>query len=293
MAIFLRIKLLRLVIVLVSVALIQCLPLSAGANESIQLAFGLYASDKPTTLVQKFRPILNKLEKDLSGELHKEVKIKLSISKTYEEGIEQLISGKVDFARFGPASYVMARNRNPDIHLLAMETRDGSKLFQGVIITHRDSTIHKLSDLKQKRFAFGSRESTIGRYLSQQYLLEHGIKAKDLAHYDYLGRHDSVGYAVALKKFDAGALKESTVKKLLKKGQPLRVIARFNNVTKPWVARNGLDKQITQALKQALYKFDDKQLLANIKKDGFVPATHQDYLIIEKAIQGNSAFFAK
>jgi len=62
------------------------------------------------------------------------------------------------------------------------------------------------------------------------------VFAKDLASYDYLGRHDKVGAAVAAGKYEAGALKESTFKKQIKKGKPLRELARFPNVTKLWIA---------------------------------------------------------
>lgn len=291
MIILIRTKLCKHSVQLITVLLLCHFPVQLLASEKLMLSFGLYASDKPTTLVKKFRPILNQLEKDLSSSMKKEVSIKISIAKTYQAGIDNLVKGKVDFVRFGPASYIIAKQKNNDIRLLAMETKKGKKHFNGVIVTHNASKIHNISDLKQKRFAFGSERSTIGRYLSQQYLLTHGISAKNLARYEYLGRHDNVGYAVAIRKYDAGALKESTFKKLVKKGQPLRVIGKFRNVTKPWVARSDLDKKTLVMLKAALLQLKDKQILANIKKDGFVSATHNDYTNIEKAIRRNSTFF--
>jgi len=53
------------------------------AQADIKLSFGLYTSDKPTTLVKKFRPILNSLENSLSNTLDTKVSIKLSIAKSY------------------------------------------------------------------------------------------------------------------------------------------------------------------------------------------------------------------
>ena len=64
-----------------------------SAQADLRLSFGLYASEKPTTLVKKFRPIMNSREKQLSSELRTPVFIKLSISKTYEEGIGTLVNG--------------------------------------------------------------------------------------------------------------------------------------------------------------------------------------------------------
>ena len=163
---------------------------------------------------------------------------------------------------------------------MVIETKKGKKRFKGVICVQKDSPINNISELKGKRFAFGNEHSTIGRYLSQKYLLSHGIKAHDLAAYDYLGRHDKVGYAVAKGQFDAGALKESTFKKLVQKGQPLRVIASFDNVTKPWVAREGLDQKTQGALQRALLSIKDKKILQALKKDGFATTSIEDYQII-------------
>ncbi len=263
----------------------------AQAQADIKLSFGLYSSETPTSLVKKFRPIINTLEKKLSSDLATNVSIKLSISKSYEEGIDSLVNGQVDFARFGPASYVSATERSQGISLLAMESNNGKKEFKGIICVHKDSPIKSVEELRGKRFAFGSEKSTIGRYLSQQYLLKHGIKASDLKAYEYLGRHDKVGYAVAKGKFDAGALKENTMKKLIKAGLPLRAIAEFNNVTKPWIARANLDEKVVSALKNALITFEDKQALNGIKQDGFVAADDRDYQKIRDAIKSNPAFF--
>jgi len=148
-----------------------------------------------------------------------------------------------------------------------------------------------VSELKGKRFAFGDEKSTIGRYLSQQYLLQHGITAAGLANYQYLGRHDRVGYAVAAGEFDAGALKESTYKKLLQKGVLLRPIATFQNVTKPWVARSGLSERVFSALRLALLEYKDPVGLKALGKDGFVVGSHEDYMPIVAAVRNNPEFF--
>ena len=151
--------------------------------------------------------------------------------------------------------------------------------------------IQSVNELKGKRFAFGDEKSTIGRYLSQQYLLQHGITAADLDSYDYLGRHDRVGYAVAAGEFDAGALKESTYKKLLNKGVVLRPIATFQNVTKPWVARSGLSERVFSALRLALLEYKNPEGLKALGKDGFVVGSHEDYLPIVAAVRNNPEFF--
>ena len=186
------------------------------AMAEIKLTFGVYTADKPTVVVKKFKPLLNVLENSLTRQLGEKVKIKLQIANTYDSGIENLTSGQVDFARLGPASYIEAKNQQPGIGVLALEAKKGKKQFNGVICVRADSPIKTISDLKTKRFAFGDKKSTIGRYLSQLYLFKNGLKAKDLSAYNYLNRHDKVGAAVASGQYDAGALKESTFTRLVK-----------------------------------------------------------------------------
>jgi len=261
------------------------------AYAETKLTFGVYTSDKPSTMVKKFRPVLNALERSLSTQLGETVSIRLQVASSYEKGINQLATGAVDFSRLGPASYILAKDKNPMIELLAMEAVKGKKHFKGVIAVHKDNNIKAITDLKGKRFAFGNERSTIGRYLSQQYLLENGVHANDLLAYEYLGRHDKVGAAVAANLFDAGALKEGTFKKMLKKSAPLRELASFNNVTKPWIARADLDEKLFSALQDSLLKMNNKAVLKVLKKSGFLKGTDDDYVVIRKAMKNNSQFF--
>ena len=135
-------------------------------------------------------------------------------------------------------------------------------------------------------------KSTIGRYLSQNHMMSQGIYARDLAKFDYLDRHDTVGMAVSAKKYDAGALKEGTFNKLVAKGHRLRKIADFDNVTKPWVSRKTLDPNIHTGLRASLLDLTDAALLKAYGKQGFLPGTDQDYEIIRQAIGQNAKFSA-
>lgn len=245
-----------------------------------ELLFGVYTSDKPSDMVHKFRPLLNDLQQRLSARLEKTIVIHLRVLSSYEKGIQALVTGKIDFARFGPASYILSQQLNPDISLLAMESKNGKKTFNGIIAVQKESPYQQLSDLKGVRFAFGDKNSTIGRYLAQSELLKAGIKASDLASFSYLGRHDKVGEVINIGQYTAGSLKESSFKKLLDKGANLRKLHEFTNVTKPWLARSGLDDNLLIALRQIL-----------LDMSGFLPAEEQDYLIIKQSIDENAGFF--
>ncbi len=268
----------------------QPTPPEPPKKEALELSFGVYTSDKPTDMIKQFRPVLDQLESAAGEKLDRPVEIRMEVANTYEKGIENLVEGAVDLSQLGPASYITAKTANPDLSIVAVESNGGEKVFYGVICVHEDSPIQSVTELKGKTFAFGSELSTIGRYLSQEYLMDHGVKAADLGKYEYLGRHDKVGASVGLGEHDGGVLKEGTFKKLVAGGTKIREIARFPNVTKPWVARAGLDSEIVKILRQALIELKDEEALATLRVDGFLEGSDDDYSPIRKSMDRNGAF---
>ncbi|MBY6140391.1 PhnD/SsuA/transferrin family substrate-binding protein [Leisingera daeponensis] len=264
--------------------------LPAAGFAGTELVFGTYAADKPTATVKQYQPFLSFLAGRMSEELGEPVSIRLKIAKEYEEGIRQLASGEVDFARFGPASYVHVMKENPGIRIIAMESKNGQKRFKGVIVVHADSTVQSVADLAGLSFAFGDELSTIGRYLSQEYLLDSGISSADLMEFAYLGRHDLVGEAVGAGKYTAGALKESTYKKLVAKGVPIRVLASFDNVTKPWLASSEMPDDVLEAMRKVMLSSENEEIVRRISKNGFLLGDDQDYDIIRRAMERSLAF---
>ena len=273
------------------IMLIGGFSLDASAKSEITLSFGVYSSDKPSSMVRQFRPVLNALERQMAA-LHKgPVRIQMHVAKSYEQGVKDLVTGKVDFSRFGPASYIEAKDGDPRIKIIVVESNNGSKVFNGVICVDKDSEITQVTQLRGKTFAFGDERSTIGRYLAQLHLLRHGMRVGDLGNYEYLGRHDAVGAAVGAGRFAAGALKESTFMKLVRDGVPLRAIAKFPNVTKPWIARGGLPDLQVRLLREALLTLDNSKAMKSLAKDGFLVGTDDDYAFIREAMLGNQLFF--
>lgn len=259
----------------------------------IELSFGVYTTDQPTEMVKAYRPILSGMEIELSKRLEKKVKIALKVSSTYEKGVAALVQGDVDFSMLGAASYVSALDQNPSLRLLAIESNNDSKTFNGVISVSEDSSIESVGQLSGKSFAFGNEVSTIGRYLSQAYLIDNGIGADDLSRYNYLGRHDRVGHAVAAGKYDAGALKEGTFNKLVKKGLKIRSIATFPNVNKAWIASNQLSADLYLELQSVMLSMKDESLFEPFSRKRFVPGHKDDYDVIRDAIKNNNRFFTK
>jgi phosphonate transport system substrate-binding protein len=265
--------------------------LSGGAQAEIALVFGVYASDKPSAMVDQLRPTLDLLQTQMSERLGETVAVKLLVARDYETGLADLMAARVDFARLGAASYVAAKDQAPGIEVLAAERYGESKIFEGVICVATKSTIRQIGDLRGKTFAFGDEQSTLGRYIAQLYLARAGITSADLKAFKYLERHDRVGAAVASGQFDAGALEQTMFDKLVAAGAPIRAIASFPTVTKPWVARVDLAPRIKHAITRALVAIRDPAVLAALRFDGFETADDADYEMTRASIKENWRFF--
>ena len=271
----------------------------AGAQEPeqappapVKVTFGTYAFRKPTEVWKQFQPVTVELSRLLSAELGESVTVDLAVVKTYEECLDQLVTGKIDVVRLGPSSYVLAKERNPRIQILAAENEDSRKV--GLIVVRDDSPIRTLADLAGKRFAFGDDQSTIGRFLSQAELVQAGVLGRDLAHWQYLERHDIVFKAVEIGDYDAGALHADTFNELSEKAATkLRVLHAFDNVPKPWIARAELDPRISAALRKSLLAMKDPAVLKSLKVPGFVPSADKDFDVVRKGMRDAERFAPK
>lgn len=263
---------------------------SPAAWAQTSLVFGAYTSEQATSLIDQLRPALDAVARRLSDDTGTPVTIRIQIASTYEEGVRLILNRRVDFMRVGAASYVTAKAKDNGIALLAVESMGGRSTFNGVIAVHRDSDIRDIRDLKGRSFAFGSVESTLGRYFAQQRLLRAGIRAEDLTRFTYLERHDKVGAAVGTGLFDAGALEETMFRKLADSGVPLRALATYPNVTRPWIARSGLDPRLFEALRKALLGFDDKEALQLMRFDGFLNGREADFEPTRQAMSESRTF---
>lgn len=279
----------KLIPSLVATLLIVGTPHSTLADQ--ELTFGTYSPDKPSSMVRQLRPIVQWIAAEAGQILGEKLNIRIQVVRGYEQGVALITDGKVDFTRLGPASYVMAKRANPSLSIIAMEKKNGRKMFQGIIAVHRDSRFKSVEDLRGTVFGFGNKRSTLGRYFAQLYLTKAGIRADDLKSYEYLGRHDKVGRAIGAQLVDAGALEETTFYKLVRSGVPIRAIAKMTNATRPWVARAGLDKRLYNALRQAMLTLDDPEIAKKFRFQGFLVGSDKDYEPTRRAIQENYRFF--
>ena len=99
----------------------------------------------------------------------------------YDSMIDDFVEGKIDLAWNGPLGYVKIQSRlEQPCHVIAM--RDVDINFTTCFVTHPDSDIITVEDLKGRSFAFGNRSSEQAGLLPYYFLKQVGIDPrKDLA----------------------------------------------------------------------------------------------------------------
>ncbi len=266
------------------IAGLLALPATALAAKPLPtfLVLGTYASELPSEELEKLEPLREGLEHRLAA-IGYPVKIDIRIMPTYEEAVVVVAQNKVDFARMGPANYVLVKRQNPALKLLAMETQDGAKQLTGFISVAEGSHVRKLQDLRGKRVAFGEQNSTTGRYYPQAALVEAGVFANDLSSYRFLGRHDKALAVVAAGNFDAAASNEVSFGKY-DSARRLRVIHTMKSPAHAWVARSDLPPEVVDKLKQAMYDTKPAEL-RYLKRDGLVPGSDSEYDSVRQAMK--------
>ena len=208
----------------------------------------------------------------------------MTIPTNYAAVVEATVNDQVDIAYFGGFTYVQAAKRSGAIPLVQ---RDQDQNFHSLFITHPDSGIKSLQDLKGRRLAFGDVNSTSGHLMPEYFLRQANIDPEVIAKAIYTGGHDATALAVANKKVDAAALDETVYRKMVADGKLDSAKATVFYTTPPyldyvWAARKGLDPALSDAFSAAFLKLDssnpaNKPILEFLRATKDIRANDGDY----------------
>lgn len=216
--------------------------------------------------------------------------VNLVIPSNYNETIEGLGNGSIDFAYLGGLSYIKAHR---DAGVVPLVQRSADLEFHALFITAVNSSIRSLADLKGKKFVFGDVNSASGHLIPYLEMRQAGIDPDTDMKYRYSGSHQATAKAVESGAADAGALDETVYKAMIAEGKldPAKVRVFFTSkpfVDYVWVARKDVDpatqEKFTQAFIQLKEGRDDK-LLQILRGKNFVKANNQEYSILRLVAQ--------
>jgi phosphate/phosphite/phosphonate ABC transporter binding protein len=202
-------------------------------------------------LAESYAPFLSYLGEALSTE------VELRVSEDYRSMVDQVANGAVDLVQLAPVAYVLAKERAPDLDLLATNISEGSSSYSSYIVARTDSTIETADDLRGKRFGFVDRDSTSGYVYPYAFLIEQGIDPeRDFGAVVMTRRHDLAVEALLRGEIDAAATFSGALLNAASRGEPverLKIVAKTGRVPyDAWCARGDLDPLVRARLRAAL-----------------------------------------
>ena len=257
-----------------------CFSLSWSVEKN-KLVFGAIAVGKVSKVRKSLQPFIQYLSKEIKTE------IAFETGKDYPDTIAKFQSGYFDFGYIGPSPYIIATTgqHGDNFRIIAGLETNHSPYFFTVIIAAKDNAgLNSINDLKGKRFAFGSRQSTLSCYMPCKMLMDSSI-FDTLAEYQFLGKHDKVVRDVSMGRYDSGGIKEAVANKNLHR---IKIIAKSEPVYDFLiVAHKSMDSVQYHKIKTAILKLKDHKILNSIKKGvtGFIETESSHYNNLRKLMQ--------
>lgn len=251
-------------------------------QEVIKLNIGLKPSDNPPEMMEYYRPLIRHLETSLNAD------IEPFVTPDYNGMIESMQGGKVDLAFFGPFSYVLASEKAGAEAFAVEIPPGGSKAAKSIIVTHRDSGIKSINDLKDKTFAFVDVNSVTGNLIPRVMLKKKGIDPeRQFGGIVYTGKAESVGQNVKNKKIDAGAMDNLAYQVMLDKGlikkDELVILWESDPLPGTAVAFGGnLPADLREKLKNAFLSMPKGHLGEALKISHYESASDSDYQVVRE-----------
>jgi len=187
----------RIVRVLAVVATALFVGGALAAEPPLKLGVGLFQPDKEKNDAT-YQPLANYLAAKLNRP------VELRTVDSWEGLAKSLANGETDLALMGPWGYVLA-NHQAGAQVISTILYDGKPEYFAITVTHPNSGINTLADLKGKTFAFGDKGSTSGYLIPLHYLMTQGITPETYFSKVVHTSHQSIEIQVTQGTLDAGA----------------------------------------------------------------------------------------
>lgn len=252
----------------------------AGWPERVR--FGLVPSEGGTDIVDRFAPFTAFLSERLG------VPVESYSASAYIGVITAMQNRQVDVAYFGPKSYVEAA-RVAGAEAVASEITDGGEPgYHSVIVVHKDSAFMTLDDTRGQVFAFVAPNSTSGYLVPTIGIIrETGERPEDFfGEVLYTGSHGSSMARVSAGDVPVAATNTNDMRAMDHAGlidaSVFREIWRSARIpSSPIAVRGDLPQSFKEAVRTAVLAFNSEtEVLAQMSRHGFEPATDADYDIV-------------
>ena len=182
---------------LASLAAALLAPTAFAQGAPLKFGVGLFQPDRERNDAT-YRPLAQYLEAQLGR------KVELRTVDSWEGLAKSLANGETDLALMGPWGYVLAHHA-ARAQVVSTILYDGKPEYFALMITHPDSGIRSVADLKGKTFAFGDKGSTSGYLIPLHYFMTQGIDPETYFAKVLYTKHQAIETQVAAGQLDAGA----------------------------------------------------------------------------------------
>lgn len=203
--------------------------------------------------------------------------------------IEAMRAGRLHITGFATGSVPIAINCAGFVPFAMMASKDNEFGYAMEFIVHRDSPIQRMEDLRGRTIAFTAETSNSGykapsALLAQNYGLVAGRDFKPA----FSGRHDNSVIGVANRDYDAAAIANSVMFRMIERKavdpNALRTIYRSPNFpTTAYGTVNTLTPALQEKIRAAFFSFpwEGSELLrefshSQVPQEKFIPVTYRD-----------------
>jgi len=206
--------------------------------------------------------------------------------------IEAMRSGRLHVAGFNTGSNPIAVNCAGFVPIAIMGSQNGEFGYEMEIIVPADSAIKTPADLKGKKLAFTAPTSNSGFKAPSAILkADFNLEAERDFTPVFSGKHDNSVLGVANKDYDAAAIANEVMKRMVERKvvDPAKIRSIYKSETFPTTGygyAHNLDPKLVDKVKEAFFTFpwEGSALKAEFKEeDRFVPITYKkDWSVIRK-----------
>lgn len=217
--------------------------------------------------------------------------------------IEAMRAGRLQIAGFNTGSNPLAVACAGFRPFTMMASEDGSYGYEMEIITHPDSGIETVEDIKGKKMAFTSETSNSGFKAPSAILkADYGMVAGEDFEPVFSGKHDNSILGVANKDYPAAAIANSVLARMLDRDvvSEDQVVSLYKSETFPTTGyglAHNLKPELQEKIKEAFetFEWEGSSLQEEFEKSGegqFVPISFkEDWAVIRKIDEANGVSY--
>ncbi|MEW9807999.1 phosphate/phosphite/phosphonate ABC transporter substrate-binding protein [Mesorhizobium marinum] len=262
-----------------------------------QLVFSIIPTEETTQELDIYKPLLSAL-KEKTGK-----SVEFFMPTSYASVIEGMVNGWVHIGVHGPNSYVLAKEKDPNLEVFATYTKikghfqEEGPGYRAVLVVKSDSKFDSIESLKGTIVGLADPASTSGNLMPRMVFGDQIGTGPELEKYFskvvYTGGHDQSALAVKEGRVDDAFVATHRLDNVIDRGlaapEDYRVLWQSGIIPQdPMVYRTDLCDPIKAAIREAFLTLhenpDAKPFFDGIKSTKFVAMQDSDYDIIRKLV---------